>query len=69
MKWCKYHGLLTPASLTSFPMGSPPHLTCGYRVGTALCTSAVYEVDIFEIDMIVENHKLYGMDELRLARP
>lgn len=52
MKWCKYHGVLTPASYQNFSRDGG--LICGYQVvpesPSAVCTSQVRDVETWNLD-------------------
>lgn len=54
MNWCRYHGILTPATYSGGPTGK----LCGYLTNPpfqfSACTSPVYNIDVFEIDQMVE---------------
>lgn len=54
MKWCRFHGILTPAKY----FGGPTGKICGYEtkpgIATSACTSPVYNLEVDDIDYITE---------------
>lgn len=70
MNWCRFHGILTPASLSTGP-GKP---ICGYPfdgknypVTTGCCISPVYDLTVNEIDEMVV-YSLKRHEAIRVAK-
>lgn len=64
MWWCRYHGILTPATLWKYEKGEK-HTHCGYltvpHAPSSACVAEVYDLENWQIDHL-ESYLQRGID-------